>query len=183
MPTFSSSSPFQSTKRFPHIQFQATRIARRSSEAVPTPANNYSQTVHLFEIQRYHCIHLVEGFVVVHSIYRSDHRIFVNQRFSPRLRRCSFLWWPAGAALWPVRAQLPAHGTRPASQCLAAAMADAGARPAAPTPWPSLLPPRPPWPASSLFLPHGSCCVGEERGKEKVANLRKNPYTKLKSYA
>jgi hypothetical protein len=50
MTGFSSSSPFHSTKPFSHIQLLAPRIARRSSEAVPTPAttptSNYSQSVH-----------------------------------------------------------------------------------------------------------------------------------------
>jgi hypothetical protein len=77
-------------KRFPQIEFLAFGIARRSWEAVPTPASNYSQSVHRLRnprISAYRYDLLVEGFVWACPVRQSNLQIFVNQWFPPRLQR------------------------------------------------------------------------------------------------
>jgi hypothetical protein len=77
-------------KRFPQIEFLAFGIARRSWEAVPTPASNYSQSVHRLRnprISAYRYDLLVEGFVWACPVRQSNLQIFVNRWFPPRLQR------------------------------------------------------------------------------------------------
>jgi hypothetical protein len=76
-------------KQFPQIEFLAFGIARRSLEAVPTPASNYSQSVHRLRnprISAYRYDLLVEGFVWACPVRQSNLQIFVNRWFPPQLR-------------------------------------------------------------------------------------------------
>jgi hypothetical protein len=103
MPGFSSSSMFQSTKPFSQIQFPAPGIVRRSSERFQFRRSITPNPCIVSGIRGYRCVHLVEGFVAVHLIHRSDLRISVNRRFPPRLQRgsssFSSFWLCSGSTL------------------------------------------------------------------------------------
>jgi hypothetical protein len=90
MPSFSSSSTFWFTKRFPQIHFPAPEIARRSLEWFQLRrqlrrAINSNPCI-VGGIWEYRCIRIVEGFVSVRPVCRADIRISVNRWFPPRLR-------------------------------------------------------------------------------------------------
>jgi hypothetical protein len=84
-----SSSPLQISKPFPQIRFTIPGIAYRSSGQFQLRrAINFNSCV-VGEIREYHCVRLVEGFVLVLLISRSDLRFAINRRISSRLQRWS----------------------------------------------------------------------------------------------
>jgi hypothetical protein len=86
-----SSNPFQISKSFPQIRSTCPGIAHRSSGRFQLQrqfrrAINSNPCV-IGEIREYHCIRLIERFVLVLLIRRSDHRFVANRQFSSRLQR------------------------------------------------------------------------------------------------
>jgi hypothetical protein len=153
MSGFISSSPFQSTKRFPQIQSLAPGIARRSSERFQLRRAITPNPCIVCRIRGYRCVRLVEGFVAARSVRRLDPWISGNRRISSRLRRgssspvrtsivvhrvssCSSFSRPRRASLTllsplPAAAPLPLCSPSPAaplSPSPAAAVAGGGAR-------------------------------------------------------
>jgi hypothetical protein len=89
-----SSSPFQNSKPHPQIRSETPGIARRSSGQFQLQrqlrrAITFDQCV-VGGIQGHHCVRLIEIFVPVPLICRSDQRFVPNRQYCARLRRTSF---------------------------------------------------------------------------------------------
>jgi hypothetical protein len=89
-----SSSPFQNSKPHPQIRSETPGIARRSSGQFQLQrqlrrAITFDHCV-VGGIQGHHCVRLIEIFVPVPLICRSDQRFVPNRQYCARLRRTSF---------------------------------------------------------------------------------------------
>jgi hypothetical protein len=199
MPDFSSLSTFQSMKPFSHIQFPAPGIARRSSEWFQLQRAITPNPCIICGICGHHCICLVEGFVSVRSVRRSDPRISVNRLFSPRLRRrLLFRWYfsivfnlvlrfpspwrfPRSTAALPHpsarRRPAPAPAAAGTPARVSAAMPARWRCPARPGPLPL------PCVHPSLFPPWPWKFLREREVRKKMINLWKRPCHISKPYA
>jgi hypothetical protein len=82
-----SSNPFQILKTLPQIRSTIPGIVRGSSRRLQLRRAITFNTCVVGEIREYHYVCLVESFVSVLSIRRSDHRFAAIQKFSSRLHR------------------------------------------------------------------------------------------------
>jgi hypothetical protein len=196
MPGFASSSTFQSTKWFPRIQFPALGIASQSLERFQIRRAITSNPCVVSGIWGYHCVRLIEGFILACSVRQSDLQISVNRRICPTSARL----FPSVSSSIPPLCFL---------QFLGFEVQHGGPytrqrpwRPARPPPprhtHPPLQPMRArPWPCASCRAwlvgphplrttpsptPHGGSLPGEEGVGKKKTFLRKTPCAKLKPY-
>jgi hypothetical protein len=88
-----SSRPFWILKPHPQSRSETPGIARRSSEQFQLWRVITIDPCVAGEIRGYRCVRLVEGFISVHLIRRSERWFTVNRRFSSRLQRGRLLRW------------------------------------------------------------------------------------------
>jgi hypothetical protein len=208
-----SSISFQISKPLPQFRSETPGIARRSSEWFQLQWQLRRQLRRAFtfdpcvigRIWGYRCVHLVESFVLMLLICRSDRRFVVNRRICPRPRWGRLLRWalhhcwtrvflvspisiravpPLSFPLLPRwRCPLPFHFPHLAWPLPSPVVVAGGGR-ARPAP-PTVARPPPP-PVRELGrralppawpLPPPLPCHGERRGggRKKMAILQKNP--------
>jgi hypothetical protein len=84
-----SSSPFRNSKPHPQIWSETLGIARRSSGRFQLRRAITFDSCVVDGIRGYCCVRLVESFILVSSIHRSDPQFDLNRRICAQLRRTS----------------------------------------------------------------------------------------------